>query len=731
MKPMRMLVLLAFLFWALSEIQMSLGFGEVRQGPMLVTQSMIIDRDLEFAQTAFVIKGSNLILDLGGHTITFNTANFSETVNRDFEDWEGNRPVGWHIIAGKVGCEPALYFGKFDLILSPGGSIESAPIRLKGGKTYLAFAFAKGAESDRAVLSIVKAGDKSVLAEKTWGSSVFSRGYASRGSADTDLVYKPKGDLDVILQFRLIGSTPCRIGMIDIKPAFDYGVITNNYHQPVDMPELNPSWFRGASKNILIRNGRIVQGNGQGVRSAGIRIGEGEAWSIENLEILINGINTDGILGEYLKNITVNSSKIESSSIGVFNRMHGNAGIKLNKTTGSTIIKNNSITNVPQMGISIYGCFREEDRAKSLISGNRIKQKELVTEGYGIAVSGIMNYEISYNHIEPFQGRGILVDAASGCSSGKAGTLGLNIHHNRILGLYEIGNFEYNRNELECSGIRIRNWGEEDQSHRELKIYSNTITGRTDAIGVHRIYGFNITAASPKDSIEIFDNEVSVKTKGPGNKATSLIFQNTKLVGKNYVYVSENRLSSNAEILRFGGPDGADNRGIVLEKNTFIRLNDPAPIGKPFIYGYWNGQGVNNVWAKNITTSSDVDPTELKNLSFEGTGFKNLLIGRHKIEIIVRVSESPITGALVTLRDDSDRVLNERATDQNGKAVLFSPYVYYSVTPPGTLVQKKFKDNGSVTITVFFGGNKIVKKILVAKDMMLDIDLNNDGIRRP
>jgi len=702
----------------------SLGRCEVLRQPLLVTKSMTIDRDLEFAQTAFVIRGNNIILDLGGRTITFNAVDSSRAINKDFEDWQGGKPVGWEIIAGKAHREPAIYFGKYDLLLSPGGAIESAPIRLKGGKTYLAFAFAKGSENDKAVLKILRAEDRTVLVQRTWGDAVLRRGYASKGSVDTDLTYKPKTDRDIILSFQLNGTSPCRVGMVDIKPAFDYGVVTNNYHEPVFLPDLPPGWFRGTSKNITIRNGKIIQGNGQGVRSAGIRINEGEDWKLENLELHLNGINTDGVSGEYLKNIQIDSLKIESSSHGVFNRMHGNAGIKLNKTVGATIIKNTSITNVPQMGISVYGCYQEGDQSRTLISGNTIKQNETVTEGYGIAVSGLINWEISGNTVEPFKGRGILIDAASGCSSGKAGTLRGTIHDNRIIGLYETGNFEYAKNELESAGIRIRNWGEENQSHHDLHIFNNTINGWTDGEGVQKVYGINVTARAPHDSIRIMKNDVSVKTLDPGSKATCLIFQNTKMDGRNTIYVAENILKSNSEILRFGGNDGAETQGIILEGNSFIRLNDPPVIGKPYNYGYWEGRGINNILAKSTFHPAEADPSVIKNFSFEGTGIKNLMLGRHRIEVSLRSPHGPIPGAHITLKNKEAKVLFERITDHSGKALLFSPAVYFSVAPPSPPQKRTYSTGDSLTITASFLGMTKSIKVIADKDLSLEIVLD-------
>lgn len=706
------------------------AWGEQQPGPILVTASTVIQKDMEFDGTAFVIKGSNITLDLGGRTITFNNGNIAEAPNREFESWSGGSPDGWTIISGAAEPVAATYFGNYDLSLSGNGVLRSSQIALKAGKTYLAFAFVKGPDSGTARLRVVRASDLAVLAERTWGGSVLSRGFASSGDPTDDLKYKPASDVNVVLELACSGNAAFRVGMIDIKPAFDYGITTWPYHHTTYYPDLPPTWFSGAANNVTIKNGRLVQGNGRGVRCAGIRF-IGSGWTIQNVTIEMNGINTDGILGSYPGASVIDSCTVKSTSPSVFNRMNGSYGIVIEKPgSGSQVITNNVVDGVPEAGIGLMGCINPADTVSYRVTGNTIKQRELVTEGYAIGASGIKDFEISNNRIEPYQGRGILLDASSGCSSGGKGTLNGSIHDNEILNLNEFRNPEYDFNALECAGIRVRNWGGANQSHKNLKIFNNTISGFTDEQRVHRVYGINLTVSAPEDSIEIYNNDISVTAAGQGRSASVIAVQRSDLTRGNSVRIYNNTLASNAAILQFGGNDGESAKGLLLEGNTFRRLTNPTPIGKPFLYGYWVGEEKFNILANSIPETADVDPADAGNIQFDGSGAKNLTIGRHRLEVQVRgANGAPFPEAAIVLKDNSGNILHQDTTGADGKVVMYSPRVFYSGA--GTDIQRKdYPDGAAFEITASLPGAS-PKSVGIAVSSAQVVTIDFEGIVPP
>ncbi|NTV50322.1 MAG: right-handed parallel beta-helix repeat-containing protein [Geobacteraceae bacterium] len=562
--------------------------------PIAITANTTLQDDYVCDTTCFIVKGNNITLDFNGHTATFGNGNVATVANDTFSNWiDGSTPTNWTLISGTATKTASKFpFGSWDAVISATASLKSTTFTLRGGKTYLGFAFAQGASTDSYLIELKKASDNSVLFAKTVTGDYLNRGYADAGDLDLLRQYKPTVDTAVYLQLTGFGTSPKTIGMISIKPAYDYGVVQDSYQKTTSYEPDGPDYY-GAANDVTIINGTISQGVGNGVRSNGIRY-IGTNWVISNMTINMNGINTHGIDCFYCISPTVTNSNINSTSLSVFNRMHGTGGMSFSMSKGSHTITNNNISNVPQYGIFYYSCYAGNESVTSLISGNSISQNETVTEGYAIGISGVLNTTIDNNNITPIKGRGILVDAASGCNSPtpEKGTKNVTISNNNILGLYETRNAEYDEAGLEVVGIRIRNWGSSIGRHENLIVKNNTITASTDVKGAHRAYGININASSATDNIAIHDNKITVSASGTGKDANALSLQTVDMTTGGTLDIHHNTFTSSHQAVRFGGNDGSSVKGVTLRSNTLVQTGTPTVA--PIEYGYWIGPETGN-----------------------------------------------------------------------------------------------------------------------------------------
>jgi hypothetical protein len=410
--------------------------------PIQISTNTTLSDDYDCDLSCFIIKGNNVTLDFAGHSATFgNATNVVTVINDNFANWtNSSTPNNWTLLNGTATKTASIYpFGQWDATVSPTAVLKSDIFTLKAGKTYQGFAFARGSSADSYTIELVQASNDTQLATVTMSGGLLNRGFGDGGDPTGILKYKPlTTDTDVYLRFTGIGTSPKIIGMISAKPAFDYGVINASYKNATYEPD-GPDLY-GSASNVTIKNGTINQGLGDGVRSSGIKY-SGTNFTVTNMTINVNGINTMGIDGTYSTGGTLTGNTISSTSKSVFDRMHGAGGIFVDNTTPNYAytITNNTITGVPQYGINIYSCYTDTDTTSYNISGNTITNNELVTEGYGIGISGLINATVDNNTITPTKGRGMLIDSVGCVSPNKAGTNMMKIAWKMSVSGLEIG----------------------------------------------------------------------------------------------------------------------------------------------------------------------------------------------------------------------------------------------------------------------------------------------------
>ncbi len=81
-----------FVFSSFAQASCDLNINSYDTFPYKLDQAnktYCLTSDIIAPTTAFVAKANDVTLDLQGHIVTYGNANFSEALNRDFENWSG------------------------------------------------------------------------------------------------------------------------------------------------------------------------------------------------------------------------------------------------------------------------------------------------------------------------------------------------------------------------------------------------------------------------------------------------------------------------------------------------------------------------------------------------------------------------------------------------------------------------------------------------------------------
>jgi hypothetical protein len=540
-----------------------------------------LTENLTCADTCFTVKAANITLDGNGYSATFATSNGTNFLNRELENWSDvNTPINWTVVSGTATRVASHVWGSYDAELSATAVIKSDPVTLAANKSYLYYAVATGDSNDTYSIGIFNASDDTEIESTTIPGAELSRGFAVESGATifstSSQDYKPAEEKTVYLKITCSGTQTKRLQYAAIDPQKSYGIAHYRYRNTSIFPDLTDSDL-GASNNLTVQNLTIIEGDSRAVKSAGIVSGDnGYALTLSNVSVSLNGNTTSGLHLSAAGDTTINRLNVTTTSSLNFDRMAGQASIQINgiEDNKRVEIKNCTLIGDPQQAIAIYeGGYYETDTTEILIHHNNIQHKEQVTEGYAIALSGVINTSVYFNTINPDAtrgGRGILLDAVANNSPRLDGTCNVSIYGNDIT-THEKRTSEYTENGLETAGIRIRNWGDDDpvEQHKNLKIYNNKISAVSDENGVHAAYGININAIAATDSIEIYDNSITVSVSGTGYWGSGISMQGFGHSSASRHNIYNNTIISTHYAIGFDGNDGSNSTNIAFYSNSF------------------------------------------------------------------------------------------------------------------------------------------------------------------
>lgn len=577
------------------------NFGGFPVALTVAGETYQLTENIDCDTTCFTVKASDITVDLNGKTATFGNVNNPDLQNTGMESWiDGSTLSNWTVSNGTISQRAAQVWGSYDAELSATATLKSDTVTLNAGQSYNYYSIIGGTSSDSYVISVRDAIDNTILSSTTISGSQLNRAFAMESGVIgvTENEYKPSVNIDVYLQIDCAGTAVKRLSIADIKPAKHYFLASSNYRNNSNYPDLTDDLFGGFNSGLIIRDGTIAQGAGNAVKSAAVY--SSAVANMSNVNIFMSGNNTSAI--NTSGSFVLDAIMVDTDSILNFNRMHAPTSFALAPAaTGTVEIKNCTLLNDPEQAISYsYADLMDTDTHTTLIHHNLIRQKEQVTEGYAMVLSGIGSATIYNNTIDPYRGRGILLDAVTGRTGKLWGTRNVTIRDNVIQNIHEFRTPEYDVASLEAAGIRIRDWGGIDRGHVNLKIYGNNISGFVDSIGTHRTYGINITSQSAVTSADIYNNVINISLNSQLTsdwQASAMVLQGADMSLGGSIDIHNNELTG-SHTVRFGGNDGSSVKNIELHEN--IITGSIAPI---FYYGYQGPFSDNSIYCNKFNNT--------------------------------------------------------------------------------------------------------------------------------
>src|SRR5262249_12671915 len=261
------------------------------------------------------------------------------------------------------------------------------------------------------------------------------------------------------------GTASFNLDRVSLMASRDYGIVAtpSYWYLPT---ALQTSKLQAAAKNVTsftVKDGHILQGQGNGYGSDPMFFETLNGVTVDNVDSLATGMDTDNLYGMYASNVKITNSTLRSQVDWISNRMLIFASINLPFVGGTIDIENNHILGSPQAGIWVDST---KPGATLSILHNDIRQNAVATDPYGIYLNAVQNFEVAYNTIIPISGRGIMID---GFHSGSVSDNG--IIHDNFVQVFEKPNLEYGADAIEATALRLRNYS---TTQRNLHFYNNT-----------------------------------------------------------------------------------------------------------------------------------------------------------------------------------------------------------------------------------------------------------------
>jgi len=357
-----------------------------------------------------------------------------------------------------------------------------------------------------------------------------------------------------------------------------YGIVTSGYSR----------------NNLIIKNGTILQGAGNGSSCHALNIQNSSNVEIANLNITVQGPDTSNIYTCWNGPMNIHHCTLYDNNTVISNRHVGPGGmIEVNRNTGNTSVHDNKLYNGPWQGIRISSYSTAYDGGFKIYN-NTISHRTRYANAYAISAWG-RNSEVYGNTITA-EGRGIHVGYDP--SVNKPG--GYWLVHDNYVDVKERPNAEYNP--YWVHGIKVENADATPISNfGTVGIYNNTVIARAEP-GHGEARALDISATWPNMGIEVYNNNITAMTTTTEFDAIALAC--TGIDEDAGVSIHDNTFSSNEKLVAAGsdaGPKGYGMgvgyhcSGVSMVSNTFGYVT-PLSDHPYFIYFYiWENAAVDSL----------------------------------------------------------------------------------------------------------------------------------------
>jgi hypothetical protein len=640
--------------------------------------------DVSSPGTCFSIQADNVVLDLGGHTVTYGTGPIVTVPNGSFENgttgWDFSQAPSASVKAGNyvnpVQVSDGGYSAAFQI--APGSAaqiIRSSPFVLPGGRTYVisGMYYNQVDANIKVTMEIDDASTGVTLSSLTY-SGTTNRGFLL---AYPNSVAVPS-TTTVTYKLTVDGSASTHSGTVywddvrvQVGPAYGVAAIkcwdTALLKRTVWSGTVtSDAPCGGTASNLVIKNGSIVQGAGAPFEGHAIVLGQsmGANAEIANLSIQLNaGPKSAAIFGGsalYIHNNTI------TSAVKVIERRDGFEGyvLRMENSGSNTRIVSNTISGGAQGEITFSGTGSGSTVSSNNLSG----QATFYTNDFAIQIYGgnMTNGEVA-NNIINHMGRGIYVGG---------GATGWSVHDNDVSVQALALNQEYNGCEIGGAyGIQL-------EHGTNNVVYNNVVKANADQCNATAM---RFTGILSGDVLSVHDNKFTSARIGSTSARADGVSIGENSDGSNTTIKNNTFTADSADIYDYWSAMA----NFTFISNTFIKGSNAASTFAMFV-----GANASPSLGNSIVDGIFQNGASTSSASFYciGTGcgqsgwqaateyFVKWTIGVKTVDSLGNL----VPGSSVTIKDKTGATVFSGTTDSSGfaSATITEAHIYNTTTSP-------------------------------------------------